>query len=53
MRGGKRFGAGRPAKDELAKRRSIRLTDADYLKFKQLGGAAWLREKLKEQKIII
>lgn len=49
MRGGKRIGAGRPAKDDLAKRRSIRLSDVDYIKFKQLGGAKWLREKLKEK----
>lgn len=34
--------------DELrAKMRSIKLTDADWVKFKSLGSAAWLREILK------
>ncbi len=49
MRGGKRAGAGRPVVEDLAKRRTIRLTDADYAKFKLLGGAKWLRKKLKEE----
>jgi hypothetical protein len=37
---------GQPKKEHLAKRRSIRLTDADFSKFKLLGGSKWLRKLL-------
>jgi len=33
--------------DEQTKPRSIRLTDAEYEKFLALGGAAWVRDKIK------
>jgi hypothetical protein len=36
--------AGRPAIDNKAKIRSIRLTDSEYIQFKLLGGAEWLRK---------
>jgi hypothetical protein len=45
-RGGARSGAGRKAVDNPAKLRTIRLTDADWLKLKMLGGAQWIREQL-------
>lgn len=50
-RGGNRAGAGRPKgtiTETPAKQRSIRLTDADYQSFKQLGGAEFLREAIEE-----
>lgn len=48
-RGGKRAGSGRKALSITAsKNRSIRLTDDEYQKFQEQGGAKWLREKLKE-----
>lgn len=43
QRGGARQGAGRPTIAEPAKNRTIRLTDADWLKFKSIGGVAWLK----------
>jgi hypothetical protein len=33
--------------DEQTKPRSIRLTDAEYEKLIALGGAAWVRDKIK------
>ena len=42
-KGGKRINAGRPRITNLAKTRTIRLTDSDWLKFKELGGVEWLR----------
>lgn len=51
-RGGKREGAGgkKPClpQDELRKNRTIKLSDAEYDKFKLKGGAKWLRKKLEE-----
>lgn len=46
-RGGKRPNAGAPKKAHPAKSRTIRLTDADWLKFQQYGGASWLRSYLQ------
>lgn len=45
-RGGARPNAGAPVKADKAKNRTIRLTDAEYSKFKELGGANWLRHLL-------
>ena len=45
-RGGSRPNAGRPTIAEPATNRTIRLTDADWLKFKSIGGAAWLKSIL-------
>ena len=45
-RGGARANAGRPKNIEVAKSRTIRLLDADWLKFKALGGVSWLKEFL-------
>jgi hypothetical protein len=50
MKGGKREGAGRPlgsTKPE-AKPRAIRLTDAEYVKYVELGGARWVKRLLSE-----
>jgi len=45
--GGTRPGAGKQKSgNPEAKTRSIRLTDAEYLKFKALGGVKWLRDIL-------
>lgn len=51
VRGGKRDGAGHPSykPEEIGIRRSIRLTDEDYIKFKALGGAKWLREIIRTE----
>lgn len=48
IRGGARKGAGRPAISDAdkAKNRSIKLSDADWLKLKLLGGAQWIRDQL-------
>lgn len=47
--GGKRKGAGRRTLAlTVSKNRSVRLTDAEYEKFRAQGGVKWLREKLKE-----
>ena len=35
---------------ELMKARQIRMTDAEWLKCRLLGGAAWVREKIKRAK---
>jgi hypothetical protein len=32
---------------ELMKSRPVRMTDAEWAKCKALGGAAWLRDKIK------
>lgn len=48
-RGGARPNAGRPTLAEPAKNRTIRLTDADWQKFKSLGGVAWLKEMIGQQ----
>lgn len=37
---------GRPKVAALAKNRTIKLTDADWAKFRAVGGAKWLREQL-------
>lgn len=50
-KGGKRPNAGRPIIADKAKSRTIRLTDDDWLKFKELGGLEWLRLILKNNKI--
>lgn len=42
-RGGKRINSGAPKKENTAKSHTIRLTDADWLKFQLLGGIKWLR----------
>jgi len=36
---------------ELMKSRPIRMTDAEWEKCKALGGAAWVRRKIKEGRI--
>jgi len=45
--GGARAGAGAPKLADSAKIRSIRMTDADYSKFKLMGGVKWLRDILR------
>ncbi len=47
-KGGKREGAGRPPVTDKAKSRTVRLNDADYKKFKELGGVNWLRYELSK-----
>jgi hypothetical protein len=51
-RGGKREGAGRPEKPdhEIAKNRTIKLSDEDYSTLKE-AGMNWLREKLNGYRI--
>lgn len=39
----------RPAGEEAATNRGIRLTDAHYAKFKQLGGPPWLRRMIDKE----
>jgi hypothetical protein len=39
---------GRPKVDDLAKNRTIKLTDLDWQNFKKLGAAKWLRQKIRE-----
>lgn len=34
---------------EVLKIRSVRLSDADWLKCRQLGGSAWIRAKIREE----
>lgn len=36
---------------ELMKSRPLRMTDAEWEKCKALGGAAWVREKIKRAKV--
>ena len=48
-RGGARLNAGRPTVAEPAKNRTIRLTAVDWLKFKSIGGVAWLKSMLNQQ----
>jgi hypothetical protein len=38
---------GRPAVADLAKNRTIKLTDADWDAFRAMGGAKWLRDMIK------
>ena len=45
-RGGARLNAGAPKKLNKAMPHSISLTDKQWLKFKNMGGAAWLRAVL-------
>ena len=50
QRGGPGRGQGRKpiAKDgELMKARPVRMTDEEWAKCKRLGGAAWVRAKIK------
>lgn len=50
QRGGPGRGQGRKpiAKDgELMKARQVRMTDEEWAKCKRLGGAAWVRAKIK------
>ena len=47
-RGGTRLNAGRPTIAEPATNRTIRLTYADWLKFKSIGGVAWLKLMLNK-----
>ena len=47
-KGGKREGAGRP-KAEPTKPVMTRLTDAQRLKFLELGGARWAKRLIDEQ----
>lgn len=35
---------------ELMKARPVRMTDAEWIKCRLLGGAAWIREKIKRAK---
>lgn len=49
-RGGKREGSGRPKLESPAKKRTIRLSDDDYMLFMELGGVKWLRLVLKNEK---
>ena len=43
-RGGKRDGAGRPPLGQPEQRpRAVRMTDDQWERFQQRGGAAWLR----------
>jgi len=53
MSGGKREGAGRKplAPAEISSAGSIRLTAAQWEKFKLLGGVAWLRTALQKAKL--
>jgi hypothetical protein len=48
-RGGSRPNAGRPTIAEPAKNRTIRLTDADWLRLKAAGGAPWVRLMLDKE----
>ena len=50
-RGGIRIGAGAPRKIEVAKSRTRRLIDADWVKFKELGGVKWLKRILQESQV--
>ena len=43
-RGGVRVGAGAPKKEVVAKGRSIKLTDAEWAVYQDLGGTKALRE---------
>lgn len=36
---------------ELMRSRPVRMTDAEWEKCKALGGAAWLRDKIKKAKL--
>jgi hypothetical protein len=53
MSGGKSEGAGRKpiAPSEISLVGSIRLTAAQWEKFKSLGGVAWLRAALQKAKL--
>lgn len=53
MSGGKREGAGRKPLplDEKTVVGSLRLTAAQWEKFKSLGGVAWLRAALQKAKV--
>lgn len=37
---------GRPAVADLAKNRTVKMTDADWEKFRAIGGMKWLRAQL-------
>ena len=37
---------------ELMKSRPVRMTDAEWEKCKALGGAAWVRKKIKNAKVL-
>lgn len=39
------------ASGELMKNRILRMTDAEWAKCRQLGGAAWVREQISKAKI--
>lgn len=45
-RGGARLGAGAPTVSDKAKSRTVSLNDAEFAKFKQLGGLKWLKDTL-------
>jgi len=49
-KGGAREGVRRPIGAAPAKLRSLRLTDEDWSVFLALGGAQWLRERLRRAK---
>jgi len=49
--GGIRRGAGAPTKEDKGKNRGIRLNDAEYDKYKLLGGAKWIKQILKRAKL--
>lgn len=54
QRGGSGRGQGRkPQSDtgEVMKPRAIRMTDAEWNKLLELGGSAWIREKIKQAKL--
>lgn len=45
-RGGARSGAGAPTVSDKAKSRTISLNDAEFAKFKLIGGLKWLKDLL-------
>jgi hypothetical protein len=47
MRGGKRAGAGRPKSPET-KPAMLRLTEAQRLKYLELGGSRWVKRLIDE-----
>lgn len=47
-RGGARPNSGRPKVADPAKNRTIKMNEADWLKFKAIGGVKWLRDVLSK-----
>ena len=49
MKGGKREGAGRPPATDPARHTvKARLTDAQHLRWQELGGSKWLKRMIDE-----